>query len=156
MLVTDDFKEFLQLLNAHNVRFLLVGGYAVGFHGYPRLTQDMDIFYEITAENARAVRAALDAFGFKSLGLTERDFLKEGQVIQLGHPPNRIDLINTITAVSFRTAWRSRVKGDYGGVVVYFIGRVPLSRNKRATGRDKDLVDVRHLAPKKKRASAKR
>lgn len=146
MLLNSDFKEFFELLNAHNVSYLIVGGYAVGFHGYPRYTQDIDVFYESSEANAKALWSALQAFGFGNIGLTQDDFTKDNQVVQLGQPPNRIDLINTIDAVAFKAAWQTRVSGEYGEVPVAFIGKAELLQNKKATGRDKDLVDAQYLA----------
>lgn len=145
MLINDDFKEFFELLNAHKVHYLIVGGYAVGFHGYPRYTQDIDIFYERSEANAKAIWSALRAFGFGSVGLAQEDFVKDNQVVQLGQPPNRIDLINTIDGVTFDTAWQTRVFGKYGEVPVSFIGKTELLHNKKATGRDKDLLDAKFL-----------
>lgn len=146
MLLNNDFKEFFELLNAHNVHYLIVGGYAVGFHGYPRYTQDIDIFYDRSTANAKALWSALQAFGFGNIGLAQEDFIKDTQVVQLGQPPNRIDLINTIDAVSFETAWNTRVSGEYGDIPVAFIGKAELLHNKTATGRDKDLVDAKALS----------
>ncbi len=145
MLVNKDFEEFFALLNSHNVRFLLVGGYAVAFHGAPRYTGDIDVYYERSTKNAGAIVAALAAFGFESLGLTTEDFLTEGRVIQLGQAPNRIDLINQISGVQFSTAWRSRVADRYGEIPIRYIGKRTLLKNKRATNRDKDIVDVNRL-----------
>lgn len=101
MLVNKDFEECFVLLTAHNVRFLLVGGYAVAFHGAPRYTGDIDVYYERSPRNAKALFAALQDFGFGDVGLSEKDFLTHGRVIQLGQPPNRIDFINHIDGVSF-------------------------------------------------------
>lgn len=145
MLINDDFKEFFELLNAHKVSYLIVGGYAVGFHGYPRYTQDIDVFYERSEANAKAMWSALQAFGFGNVGLAQEDFVKDNQVVQLGQPPNRIDLINTIDGVTFETAWQTRVSGEYGKIPVSFIGKAELLHNKKTTGRDKDLLDAKLL-----------
>lgn len=149
MILNDDFKEFFKLLNAHKVNYLIVGGYAVGFHGYPRYTQDIDVFYDRSAANAKALWSALQAFGFGNIGLHQDDFVKDNQVVQLGQPPNRIDLINTIDGVAFEAAWNTRVSGEYGDVPVAFIAKDELLLNKRSTGRDKDLLDVKCLTSPK-------
>lgn len=145
MLVNKDFEECFALLNAHKVRFLLVGGYAVAFHGAPRYTGDIDVYYARSPRNAKAILIALHAFGFGTVGLSETDFLTHGRVIQLGHPPNRIDFINYIDGVSFQTAWRSRSKDRYGDVPVLYIGKQALLKNKRASKREKDLLDLHRL-----------
>ena len=104
--LSPDFREFLQSLNDNRVRYLVVGGYAVAAHGHPRYTKDLDIWFAVAPENLRRLIAALDQFGFSSLGLTEEDFSVPDQVIQLGYPPSRIDLLNTLSASRSRTAMR--------------------------------------------------
>ena len=151
MLINQDFEEFFGLLNAHKVCYLLVGGYAVAFHGAPRYTGDIDIYYKRSPHNAKAILEALKDFGFGSLDLAETDFMTHGRVVQLGQPPNRIDLINLIDGVEFASAWRSRVKDAYGEKPVFYIGKVPLLRNKRAAGRTKDLLDLERLQSQKKK-----
>ncbi|MFO1423793.1 MAG: hypothetical protein U1F70_09105 [Candidatus Competibacteraceae bacterium] len=99
--MSQDFKEFVELLNKHNVEYLIVGGYAVGIHGYPRYTGDLDVWINATVENARKMVRVLDDFGFSSFGLTEGDFTKPGNVIQMGCPPFRIDVLTTIDGVDF-------------------------------------------------------
>ena len=105
MIISPDFKEFITLLNTHNVRYLVVGGYAVAFHGHPRYTKDIDIWLERTLENAARLLAALDAFGFGSLGLKVEDFLQPGYTIQLGYPPNRIDLLTSLSELDFSSCY---------------------------------------------------
>lgn len=144
-MVTKDFEELFAAFNARNVRAVIVGGYAFAFHAKPRYTKDIDVFVEPTAQNAASVLAALDDFGFGSLGLTVTDFSSPGQIIQLGQPPNRIDLLTMIDGVSFAEAWAGRVAGRYGEQPVQYIGRAELIRNKRASGRPQDLVDVAAL-----------
>lgn len=141
-MVTKDFEELFAAFNARNVRAVIVGGYAFAFHAKPRYTKDIDVFVEPTAQNAANVLAALDDFGFGSLGLTVNDFSSPGQIIQLGQPPNRIDLLTMIDGVSFDEAWAGRVAGRYGEQPVQYLGRAELIRNKRASGRPQDLVDL--------------
>lgn len=145
-MVTKDFDELFAAFNARNVRAVVVGGYAFAFHAKPRYTRDIGVFIEPTTENAMRVLAALDDFGFGGLGLTLADFSTPGQTIQLGMPPNRIDLLTVIDGVSFDEAWAGRVAGRYGGQPVHYIGRVDLIRNKRASGRPQDLADLDALA----------
>ena len=140
-----DFRELLALFNARHVEYLIIGGYALAFHGAPRFTGDLDIFVHPEAANAQRILSALEAFGFASLGLTPRDFERSDQVVQLGVPPVRIDLITSITGVSWSEAWAGRVAGRYGDVPVYYIGREQFVANKRATGRTKDVADLEVL-----------
>ncbi len=145
MEIQQDFKELLELFNAHDVEYMIVGGYALAFHGAPRYTGDMDIFVKAEEENAAQVMAALDKFGFGSVGLTAADFKKQGQVIQLGVPPVRIDIITSLTGVSWEEAESERAAGKYGDVSVFYIGRAQFISNKRASGRKKDLADIESL-----------
>jgi hypothetical protein len=129
-------------LNSHAVEYLIVGGHAVAFHGYPRLTIDLDFFVRPDRENARRLLAVLDAFGFGQVGLDEDAFTNPDKIVQLGLPPNRIDLLTGISGVSFEEAWPRRVAGLLDGLPVAFLGREELIKNKRASGRPKDLADV--------------
>lgn len=141
-----DFKEFLRLLNSHQVRYLLVGGYAVNLHGYSRYTGDMDIWVEIDPENARKVCAALRDFGFgESSGADQQVFLNERALVQMGVPPNRIDILTTISGVIFSDCYPSRLAFDVDGIPVCLIDLDHLMTNKRATGRLKDLADVEYF-----------
>jgi hypothetical protein len=137
-----DFRELLALFNAHHVEYLIVGGYALAFHGAPRFTGDLDIFVKPDATNAQRILTALAAFGFASVGLTPNDFERPDQVVQLGVPPVRIDLITSITGVSWDETWANRVTGRYGDMPVYYIGREQFVANKRATGRTQDVADL--------------
>jgi hypothetical protein len=141
-----DLREFIELLNSHEVRYLIVGGYAVAYHGYPRMTGDIDFFLEVSEENAAKLEAVLSDFGFGGLGLTAQDFLEPGKIIQLGHPPNRIDLLTSISGVSFAEAWEDRVADELDGLPVNFIGRQALLTNKAASGRPKDRADLDSLS----------
>jgi len=143
--LNQDFKEFIQSLNDNHVRYLVVGGYAVAFHGHPRYTKDIDIWIEMNPENATQVVKALDQFGFGSLGLKEADFLVPDQIIQLGYPPNRIDLLSTLSGVDFATCYASRVQVEVDKVLVNFIDLENLKKNKKASGRHQDLADLENL-----------
>jgi hypothetical protein len=144
-MLSNDFKEFIELLNGHNVRYLVVGGYAVAFHGYPRYTKDLDVWIELSAENADNVIKALEEFGFGSLGLKSEDFLESEQIIQLGYPPNRIDILTTLKEIKFEDCYKARVEVDIQGLKINFIDLENLKHNKRATGRPQDLADAENL-----------
>ena len=146
MVQTDntDFAELFAALNKHGVRYLIVGGYAFAFYVKPRYTKDLDLFVEPGVENARRILAALDDFGFGSLHLTPEAF-EEGQIVQLGVAPTRIDFITRIAAVTFPDAWATRESGRYMDVPVQYIGREALKRNKAAVGRPQDLADLAAL-----------
>jgi len=143
--LNQDFKEFIESLNDNHVRYLVVGGYAVAFHGYPRYTKDIDIWIESSADNAANMVKALEQFGFASLGLQAADFLVPGQVIQLGYPPNRIDLLTTASGVEFGACYASRVEVIVDDVSVNFIDLHNLKKNKQAAGRLQDLADLENL-----------
>ena len=140
-----DFRELLALFNARHVEYLIVGGYALAFHGAPRFTGDLDIFVKPDAANAQRILTALEAVGCASVGLTPNDFERPDQGVQLGVPPVRIDLITSMTGVSWDEAWANRVTGRYGDMPVYYIGREQFVANKRATGRTKDVADLEVL-----------
>jgi glycine cleavage system aminomethyltransferase T len=140
-----DFREFVESFIAHDVRFLIVGGYALAAHGVPRATGDLDAWVWIDPANAKRIVDALASFGFKDIGVTESDFTRADSVIQLGYAPYRIDILTSIDGVDFESAWIRRASVDVGGVVVGFIGRDDLITNKRAVGRPQDLVDVERL-----------
>ncbi len=140
-----DFKELLELFNAQKVEYLIVGGYALAFHGAPRYTGDIDILVRPNAENARRVLTALDEFGFGSVGLTEEDFKILDKVVQLGVPPVRVDFMTSITGISTDDVFSRCVKGKYGDIPVKYIGRDEFILNKRATGRKKDMSDLEAL-----------
>lgn len=144
-MLSPDFKEFVASLNDNQVRYLVVGGYAVAYHGNPRYTKDLDVWIERTPENATHVVMALKQFGFESLGLKDGDFLVPNQILQLGYPPNRIDVHNTLEGVDFASCYESRNRADMDGVIVNFIDRENLKKNKRACGRHQDLADLDNL-----------
>jgi len=145
MRLARDLRQFIELLNSHGVEYLIVGSFALAFHGWPRFTGDIDILIRPSKENAQRVEAVIQDFGFGSLGLRADDFGKPYQVVQLGHPPNRVDLLTAITGVPFEEAWAQRQSGDLDGVPVAFIGRESFIKNKRATGRWKDRADLEAL-----------
>ena len=145
MEIQQDFRELLELFNAHEVEFVIVGAYALAFHGVPRFTGDMDIHVKPDPDNAVKILAALKEFGFGSLDLNESDFLEPDKVIQLGVAPVRVDLITSLTGVSLQQIYSGKVQGIYGDVKVYYLGREELLSNKRALGRKKDLADVEAL-----------
>jgi len=145
MAIQSDFKELLALFNARAVEYLIVGGYALAFHGAPRYTGDLDLYVRPTAENAARIMDALRDFGFGAVGLSESDFIEVDRIVQLGYPPVRIDLVTSISGVSWEEAIRHRVPGNYGGVSVCYLGRDEFITNKRASGRLKDLADIEAL-----------
>lgn len=140
-----DYKELLELFNAQGVEFLIVGAYALAFYGAPRTTGDINLLVHSTPDNAARVVAALDAFGFGSLGLTTDDFQTPDQVIQLGVPPVRIDILTSLSGVTWNEANEGKEPGNYGDVPVFFIGKTEYIKNKKATGRKKDEADVEAL-----------
>lgn len=144
-MLSKDFKEFIALLNEHEVRYLVVGGYALAFHGYPRYTKDLDVWIEPSPGNADRIIAALDDFGFGSLGLAAADFLERDTIIQLGYPPHRIDLLTTIAGVTFEECYRAKAGVDIEGLHIDVIDSDNFKKNKRATGRPRDAVDADNL-----------
>ncbi len=140
-----DFKEFLKLLNAHQVEYLLIGGYAVSYHGYPRATADMDIWIALQPANAERIVAVLKEFGFDLPELSPELFLKEWQIIRLGVPPVRIELATTVSGVNFNECYTERVVDILDGVKVNLISLNHLKINKKASGRHQDLADLENL-----------
>ena len=145
--MNPDFLDLLRALHGTGVRFLVVGAQAMAAHGVPRATGDMDVWLEPTEDNAQAVWRALLEFGapVEAFGLSFRDFAESGNVVQLGVPPRRIDLMTTIDGVEFDAAWQSRFVSRIADCPVPFLAREELLRNKRATGRPKDLLDIQLL-----------
>jgi len=144
-MLSKDFKEFIELLNENKVRYLVVGGYAVAFHGHPRYTKDLDIWIELSLDNANKILNALKKFGFGSLGLKPDDFLESDQIIQLGFPPNRIDILTTLKDLKFEDCYKTKVEVEIQGLRIDFIDIENLKKNKRATGRSQDLADAENL-----------
>ncbi len=145
MKLQRDLQEFIALFNSHRVDYLLVGGHAVAFHGYPRYTGDIDFLVRPTEENATRVLAALADFGFGEMGLQAREFIQPGQVIQLGRPPNRIDILTQISGVEFEEAWQGSIVTEIDGLPTRILGREALLKNKRSIDRAKDRADVEEL-----------
>ncbi|MHC4216185.1 MAG: nucleotidyl transferase AbiEii/AbiGii toxin family protein [Planctomycetota bacterium] len=143
MEIQKDFKELLELLNAKKVEYLIVGGYALAFHGAPRFTGDIDLLVKPDLQNAKRILSALEEFGFGSLNLSQVDFTSPDNVIQLGNPPVRVDIMTSITAIDW--AQTSKVQGNYGNTTAYFISKEDFIANKRALGRKKDLADIEAL-----------
>ena len=144
--MTKDFEELFECLTRRSVKALVIGGYAVAFHGQPRFTKDIDVFVEASAENAARLLDALADFGFGNAGLTLSDFERPGRIVQLGVAPNRVDLLTVIDGVTFDEAWQQRVPGHFGSQPVHYISLAHLIQNKRASARPQDLLDVEGLS----------
>jgi hypothetical protein len=140
--VQKDFADLCSLLNARGVDYLVIGGYAVAFHGAPRFTGDLDLFVRPDVATVEAVLSALRDFGFPADGAAPSYLLSAGKILQLGHVPVQVHIMSSISGVDWASAWASRVQGRYGEIPVFYIGRAALLANKRASGRTKDLADV--------------
>jgi hypothetical protein len=145
MPLSKDLREFIALLNSNEVECLIVGAFAVAYHGYPRYTADLDVLIRSSEQNAHRVLKSLNEFGFGALGISKEDLLSSDRVIQLGVKPNRIDILSSISGISFDEAWATHLEGSLEGLPAKFIGRDALIRNKRATGRAKDRGDAEEL-----------
>lgn len=143
--MNQDFLDLLRAFTDGKVRFLVVGAYALGLHGRPRATGDLDVWVEATAENAPRVMDALRTFGAPMADIVEADFARPGVTYQIGLPPRRIDVLTDLTGLTFADAWPRRLRGPFGTVEVDFIGREDFINNKRQTGRLKDLADIEGL-----------
>lgn len=144
-MLTSDFKEFAELLNSNRVEYLVVGGYALAAYGHPRYTGDLDFWIGTDASNAHKVLAALNQFGFGSLGITQADLTTENQVIQLGFPPGRIDILTSLDGVKFATCFERRLLVVVDGISLNFIHLEDFKTNKKSVGRHQDLADVEAL-----------
>lgn len=142
MRVEQDFRELLRLFNKHKVRYCIIGAFAVAFYARPRYTKDIDILVEPDVENGERIVSALNEFGFKSLGLSAKDFSEKGKTIQLGYEPVRADIITSIEGCDFKKAWKNRKIGHYGDTKVSFIGLEELIKNKKIAKRKQDLADL--------------
>ncbi len=147
MVINKDFKEFIQLLNDNNVKYLIIGGYAVGFHGYPRYTK-LDIWLLVSNENAENVMNSLKEFGFGNVGLHKAYFLKYNEFVQLGYPPNRIDLVTSCDGIEFEECYKSKLEIKIDNLLINFIDLENLRKNKKASGRPQDIADLDNLKPK--------
>ena len=146
MNIQPDFEELLRLLEEHKVEYLIVGGFAVAYHGYPRFTKDIDIFFRGTGENIQKLRRALIEFGFADNELPQDLFQKEGNIVTFGTEPVRVDMMNGIDGIDFQTAWINRQRGKYGKTEVNFIGRNELIKNKKSTSRAQDKADAEKIS----------
>jgi predicted nucleotidyltransferase len=145
ILLHPDFQDFLKLLNSHKVDYLIIGGYAVGFYGYPRTTADIDIWIAINPPNAAKMVLALKEFGFDVPELSAGLFLQKGKIIRMGNAPVRIEILTTISGVSFNECYRNKTNTVVDGVQVNIINLEDLKKNKKASGREKDLDDLKNL-----------
>lgn len=145
MEVQQDFKELLQFFNAHKVEYVIIGGYALAFHGVLRNTGDIDILIKSDQDNAQKIMDALDAFGFGDVGISSSDFLLPEKVIQLGVPPVRVDITTSITGVNWEHIAANKVSGTYDDVPVFYISKQDFIANKKALGRHQDLADIEAL-----------
>ena len=146
-----DFKEFLKLLDKHGVEYLLIGGYAVGYYGYPRPTSDMDVWIAMHWDNASRITAAIREFGFSTPDLNEQLFMELGNIVRMGHPPMRLEILNAIDGVEFKQAFKGRTVDKIDGQMVNLISLKDLKLNKKAAGRPKDLDDLSKLTKHSKR-----
>ena len=144
-MLNQDFKEFIALLNQHNVQYIVIGGYALAFHGHPRYTKDIDIWIDAKEDNAKRVLDVLRDFGFGSVNLDIQDFISEENIIQLGYPPNRIDILTSAKGVVFGDCISSSHLIMIGDLEVRFLDIQNLIVNKQQTGRLQDLADVEAL-----------
>jgi predicted nucleotidyltransferase len=145
--LNKDLREFVELLVGHEVEFVVVGAYALAFHGHPRYTQGIDFFVRSSQKNAEKLAKLIHEFCFASTGLKASEFYDPDVVVQLGNEPNRIDLITRIDGVTFDEVWEHKVPGDLGGTSVWFIALEDYLANKRAAGRPKDVADVAAIDP---------
>ena len=144
-MLNSDFKEFVELLNANAVEYLVVGGYALSAYGRPRYTGDIDFWVRPHPENARKVIKVLHNFGTASLGVKEQTFSEPNQIVQIGFEPRRIDLLTSIDGVEFSDCYERRLQAIYSGVLMQFIGIEDFKRNKAAANRPKDKIDIQDL-----------
>ncbi|MDA8376649.1 MAG: hypothetical protein M0Z50_06280 [Planctomycetia bacterium] len=146
MKLPKDLSAFIALLNAAHVKYVIVGGYAVAYHGRPRFTGDIDIFIDRSIDNGEKIVSVLEAFGFAELKVSAADLCQNDLILQLGFPPNRIDLMTSIDGVSFEQTWATRVETTVAELPIHFISRELLIQNKRCAGRPKDLADAEELS----------
>jgi len=148
MILAQDFEDFVKLLNKHKVAYMVVGGYALAFHGLPRHTGDLDIWINISEENARLILKVLKDFGMGALGFAKEDFLKPGFITQIGYPPLRIDILNEIDGLKFEEAINNMQQLDEDGFTINYIGLHDFVRNKQASGRARDIADIKEIKKK--------
>lgn len=146
MNIQQDFKELLVLLEEHGVDYMIVGGYAVAFHGFPRFTKDIDIFFDASPDNIEKIISTLEQFGFSREELDKALFSTKGNIVTFGVAPVRVDFINQIDGIEFTGAKQNRIRGRYGSAEVFFIGKDDLIKNKKSTSRAKDKADIEELS----------
>jgi predicted nucleotidyltransferase len=159
MTLAKDFEDFIKLLNDHDVQYMVVGGYALGFHGKPRYTGDLDIWIGISEDNAGKLIRVINDFGMASLGFTKEDFLRPGFVTQIGYPPLRIDILNAIDGIGFEEAYQNKQTITEDDLVIAYIGLNDLLANKIASGRKRDIDDIKaikKIVPKNETATRKK
>jgi predicted nucleotidyltransferase len=149
MILAKDFEEFVALLNKHDVEYMVVGGYALAFHGKPRHTGDLDIWINISEQNAEKLLLVIKEFGLASLGLEKADFLNSGYITQIGYPPLRIDILNNIDGLEFKEAIKNKESIDVDGLLINYIGLHDFITNKKASGRSQDLTDIKEIEKKR-------
>ncbi len=145
MKLSKDLREFIALLNSKKVKYIIMGGYAVAYHGHPRFTGDIDFLVERSETNAKLLEEVLNEFGFSGIGVTAKDFLEPNVMIQLGRPPNRIDLMTGADGVEFQEAWDTKENSVMDDQPVFFISKKLLIQNKKAVNRPQDLADIEKL-----------
>ena len=150
MTLDPDFEDFIQFLNQYEVDYMIVGGYAMAFHGSPRYTGDLDIWIDISESNAEKMLLVINAFGFSSLGFKKEDFLKENLINQIGYPPLRIDILTNIDGIDFKEAYTQKQVIEIEDLKANYIGLRDLIQNKKTSGREKDIIDVKTLQKKQK------
>jgi hypothetical protein len=151
MKVEKDYEEFISCLNKHNVKYCIIGAFAVAFYAKPRYTKDIDILVEPGEDNARRILKVLEEFGFGELSISIEDLMQKGNILQLGYEPLRIDLLNKLEGFQFQDIWQNRVTGDYGSEKVYFIGLDDLIKNKKMSARPSDKIDIELLEKNRKK-----
>jgi hypothetical protein len=147
MIIQDDLKDLFRLLNEKNVEYVIVGGYAVAFHGFVRATKDIDILFNNNPENIKRLITALVGFGISETGMNPAIFSNPGQILRMGCPPLMIELINGVGGVTFQEIWQNKVMGNYGDIKVSFISKKDLLLTKKAAGRPQDIRDIEELDP---------
>jgi hypothetical protein len=150
MKVEKDYEEILKLFNSHRVKYCIIGAFAVAFYARPRYTKDIDILIDSSPENAERIIRALAEFGFEDLDLSEDDLCQEGNIIQLGYEPLRVDIVTSLSSISFNQVWKNKVSADYGREKVHFIGLDDLIQTKKQSSRPQDKVDLDLLVKAKK------
>jgi hypothetical protein len=149
MILAQDFEDFVKLLNKKQVEYMIVGGYALAFHGKPRHTGDLDIWINISEENAEKMLEVLNDFGLSSMQFAKEDFMKQGYISQIGYPPLRIDILNSIDGIEFHEAQKKMQKMQIEhDLFINYIGSDDFIKNKLASGRSQDLTDIKEIQKK--------